>query len=225
MVRLLHKLTEICTILTIISQIQKMLKRNILLIIAIIIIVVLWAKYRSEHKLYKQTLQANYNLVTKMNELRQKDQQMEQGMQQMQNTQALAPQLKGTFIDRKKYFRQNWQNYIHVSLNNYKTGFLGGLKDIKVTVNNDTEFPLENVMVSLQYFRANGKLFKRNDVSIDNIPPKSSKEIAAPDSRKGMKITATFKRITSQEMNFCYAANKKTEPGNNDPYQCVPQGK
>lgn len=160
-----------------------------------------------------------------MNELQQKDQQIQQGMQQMQNTQALAPQLKGTFIDRKKYFRQNWQNYIHVSLNNYKTGFLGGLKDIKVIVNNDTEFPLDNVTVSLQYFKANGQLFKKGQLSVDSIQPKSSKEIVAPDSRRGMKIAVKFERITSQEMNFCWWVSKEVQPGNNDPYQCVPAAK
>lgn len=201
------------------------LKKYILLIIAIIIIAVLWVMYHNQRRLYKQTLQANYNLVTKMNELRQKDERIQQGMQQMQNTQALAPELKGTFINRKKYFRQNWQNYIHVSLNNYKTGFLGGMKDIKVIVNNDTEFPLDNVMVSLLYFKANGQLFKKGQLSIDNIQPKSSKEISAPDSRRGMKITAKFERITSQEMNFCWSVDKKITPGDNDPYQCVPEGK
>jgi hypothetical protein len=201
------------------------LRKSIPLIVAIVIIIILWIMYQNQHRLYLQTRQANYNLVTKMNELRQKDERIQQGMQQIQNTQALAPQLKGTFIDRKKYFRQNWQNYIHVSLNNYKTGFLGGMKDIKVTVNNDTEFPLDNVMVSLLYFRANGKLFKKGQLSIDNIQPKSSKEITAPDSRRGMKITVKFQRITSQEMNFCWSVDKKAMPGDNDPYQCVPAGK
>lgn len=200
---------------------MKVFKKYFLPLVAIILIIVFWTMYRTQRKLYKQTLQANYNLVTKMNELRQKDERIQQGMQQIQNTQALEPQLKGTFIDRKKYFRQNWENYIHLSLNNYKTGLLGGLKNIQVTVNNDTEFPLDNVTVILEYFKADGRLFKKNIVNVNNIPPKNSREIAAPDSRRGMKITAQFERITSQAMNFCWYLNKKVEPGDNDPYQCV----
>ncbi|MGH2645390.1 MAG: hypothetical protein ACRDE2_15675, partial [Chitinophagaceae bacterium] len=62
-------------------------------------------------------------------------------------------------------------------------------------------------------------------LSIVDVQPKSSKETAAPDSRRGMKITATFERITSQEMNFCWSTDKKVQPGNNDPYQCVPEAK
>lgn len=200
-------------------------KKYIFPAVAIIVIILLLTMYRAEHKLYKQTLQANYNLVTRMNELQQKDERIQQGMQQIQNTQALGSQLKGTFIDRKKYFRQNWKSYIHVSLNNYKTGLLGGLKNIKVIINNDTEFPIDNATVLLQYFKSNGQLFKRNLVSLNNIQPKTSQEINAPDSRRGMKISVQFEQITSQEMNFCWNVNKKAEPGNDDPYQCVPTGK
>src|SRR5690606_2539112 len=154
--------------------------------------------YRNQRKLYRKTLQANYSLVTQMKELRQKDEQITQGLQQIKQAQEDAPMLKGTFVDRKKYFRQNWQNYIHVSLNDYKTGLLGGVKDIKVTAVNDTEFPLDNVVVMVQYFRSNGKLFKTEHLTINDVQAKASKSITAPDSRKGMSLKIKLDRITSQ---------------------------
>jgi hypothetical protein len=201
-----------------------MIRKYIIPAISIVVIITLFVMYRDQHKLYQKTLQANYSLVTQLNELRQKDQQIQQGMQQMQEAQQIAPQLKGTFIDQKKYFRQNWQNYIHVSLNDYKTSLLGGVRDVKVIVNNDTEFALDNVTALVQYYRANGKLFKTEHISINNIPAKSSKNMAAPDSRRGMSIKLQLQRITSQDMNFCWAADKKISPGTDDPYQCVPAG-
>jgi K+ transporter len=200
-----------------------MVRKYVLPAIAVIIIIALWVMYRGQRRLYQKTLQANYSLVTQMNELREKDQQLNQGMQQIRRAQEDAPMLKGTFIDRKKYFRQNWKNYIHVSLNDYKTGLLGGVKDIKVTAVNDTEFPLDNVVAEVQYFRSNGKLFKTEKITLSNIQAKSAKSMAAPDSRRGMSLKIRLDRITSQEMNFCFSASKKTEPGNNDPYQCTPE--
>lgn len=199
-----------------------MIRKYILPAIAVIAIIILWTLYRTQHRLYQKTLQANYSLVTQMNELRQKDQQLKQGIQQIQQAQIDAPMLKGTFIDRKKYFRQNWENYIHISLNDYKTGLLGGVRDIKVIATNDTEFPIDNIVVELQYFRSNGKLFKTENLSLNDIKAKSSKSIAAPDSRRGMSLKLKPNRITSQEMNFCWSSGKKAVPGNNDPYQCTP---
>lgn len=200
-----------------------MVRKYILPAIAVVLIITLWVMYRNQRKLYRKTLQANYSLVTQMKELRQKDEQITQGLQQIKQAQEDAPMLKGTFVDRKKYFRQNWQNYIHVSLNDYKTGLLGGVKDIKVTAVNDTEFPLDNVVVMVQYFRSNGKLFKTEHLTINDVQAKASKSITAPDSRKGMSLKIKLDRITSQAMNFCWSSSKKVAPGDNDPYQCTPE--
>jgi K+ transporter len=198
-----------------------MLRKYIVPIVALVIIITLFVMYRGQNRLNRKTLQSNYSLVSQLNELRQKDQQLRQGMEQIQQARQQAPQLQGTFVDRKKYFRQNWKNYIHVSLNDYKTGFLGGVKDIRVIVYNDSVFPLDNVLAVLRYYRANGKLFKTENININNIAGKSSKSAEAPDSRRGLKITLQLQRITSQQMNFCWSADKKVAPGDQDPYQCA----
>lgn len=200
-----------------------MVRKYILPAIAVVIIVTLWVMYRNQRKLYQKTLQANYSLVAGMNELRKKDEQLTRGMQQIQQAQADAPMLKGTFVDRKKYFRQNWKSYIHVSLNDYKTGLLGGVRDIRVTAENGSEFPLDNVAVQVQYFRSNGKLFKTEHIVLNDIRAQSSKSLPAPDSRRGMSIRLKLDRITSQAMNFCWSADKKIAAGDNDPYQCTPE--
>lgn len=140
----------------------------------------------------------------------------------MQQAKEDAPALKGTFVDRKKYFHQNWKNYIHVSLNDYKTGLLGGVKGIKVIANNDTEFPIDNIVVQVAYYRSNGKVFKTEQITLNDLKAKSSKSVTAPDSRRGMSLKLSLERITSQEMNFCWSAAKKVSPGDNDPYQCAP---
>jgi hypothetical protein len=201
-----------------------MLRKYVLPAIALLVIITLFVLYRGQHRLYRKTLQANYTLVTRLNELRQKDQQMEQGMQQIQQANQDAPALHATFIDRRKYYRQNWENYIHVSLNDYKTGFLGGVKDVRVTVSNGTEFPLDNVTAQLSYYRATGKLFKTEQVSLLNVAAGASKSVRAPDSRKGMKVSLRLERITSQQMNFCWSASRKPAPGDEDPWECASTG-
>lgn len=202
-----------------------MLRKYVIPVVGIILLITLFVMYSTQHRLYRKTLQANYSLLAHLRELEQQDQQVTQGMQQIQRAQTDAPELKGTFIDQKKYYRQNWKNYIHVSLNNYKTGFLGGVKDIQVKVDNDTEFSLDNLLVLVQYYRANGKLFKTEPVNLNSVKAKSSISAPAPDSRRGMSVKIALQRITSQEMNFCWSADKKASPGNDDPYQCAPAAK
>lgn len=201
-----------------------MLRKYVIPVIAIVLIITLFVMYRNQHRLYRKTLQSNYSLVTRLNELTEKDRQMEQGMQQIRQATQDAPPPHATFIDRKKYYRQNWKNYIHVTLNDYKTGFLGGVKDIQVRVDNGTEFKLDNVSARLSYYRANGRLFKTEEVSVTDIAAGALKSVDAVGSRKGMKVTLQPERITSQDMNFCWSSSRKPAPGNNDPWQCVATG-
>lgn len=189
--------------------------------LAILATVTLFIMYRNQHRLYKKTLQANYSLATHLRELQQKDAQMSQGLEQIRQARQDAPRLKGTFIDQKKYFRQNWTNYIHAGFNDYKTGLLGGIKAAQVIVRNDTEFPLDDVVAVVQYYRANGKMLRSAPLNIGQIKAKSSKSIPVPDSRRGVSLKLQLARITSQEMNFCWSRDKKVSPGDNDPYQCV----
>jgi hypothetical protein len=154
--------------------------------------------------------------------LKAKSQQISQAIGQISGRQDEQEFGQATFIDRKKYFRMNWKNYIHVSLNDYKTGFLGGIHGLKVMVKNDTEYDLDNVAVTVSYRRSNGDIFKTEKMVLNNIPSKKSVSVAAPDSRKGMKVEFSLQRITSQAMNFCWEANKKVLPGETDPFECVP---
>lgn len=198
-----------------------MFRKYILPALALLAIITLFVMYRNQHRLYKKTLQANYSLATHLRELQQKDLQMTQGLEQIRQAREEAPQLKGTFIDQKKYFRQNWTNYIHATLNDYKTGLLGGIKGARIIVRNDTEFPLDDVTALVQYYRANGKMLRSTPVNLGEIKAKSSKSVAVADSRRGVSLKLELSRITSQEMNFCWSRDKKVSPGDSDPYQCV----
>ncbi len=199
-----------------------MVRKTLIPVLALVAAVTFFFMYRHQRHLYLETRQANYSLVARMRELQQRNQQVSRGLEQIQEAQEAAPQLKGTFVDRRKYFRQNWSNYIHVSLNDYKTGLLGGVKDIRMVVSNGTEFSLDNVSATLSYYRANGQLFKTEHLSLDRIPAKTTRQVSAPDSRRGMKVSLRLERITSQDLNFCWSAGKKPAPGDPDPYQCAP---
>ncbi len=190
-------------------------------VIALLAIIMLFTLYKREQSGYKKMLQANYALNARLKELEESNRQVTQTIAQVTGRQDVAQQEHATFIDQKKYYRINWKNYIHISTNDYRTGFLGGIHDLQINVNNETEFSLDNVVINVQYLKPGGEVFKTETISISGIPAKNSRSVPAPDSRRGMSIKWQLQRVTSQEMNFCYSRDKTVSPGDRDPYQCV----
>ncbi|RFS24463.1 hypothetical protein DVR12_04430 [Chitinophaga silvatica] len=141
---------------------------------------------------------------------------------QIASHQAVQQRTAGQFIERRAYYRRNWKQFIAVSADDYKTGFLGGIKNLHILVRNQTEYAIDNVVVTVEYLRNNNEVFKTEQYTISNIPEKSVRSIAASNSRKGSKVNVKLESITSQAMNFCYAVSKPVLAGNPDPYECVP---
>jgi hypothetical protein len=73
--------------------------------------------------------------------------------------------------------------------------------------------------------RNNDEVFKTEQYTISNIPEKGTRSIPASNSRKGSKVAVKLISITSQPMNFCWAADKPIPTGNPDPFECVPSAK
>lgn len=191
-------------------------------ILLLLLLIALGINYRHLYLQYRDLLATNGRLVKELDELRDQAERMRRTMVQIADQQDIGRQLQGTFVDRKAYFRKNWKNFIQASLNDYKTGFLGGIRNLKILVKNQTDYLLDNVMVTLEYVRVNGEVFKAENHVLSNVPAKGMQVLAAADSRRGMKVRLKLRSITSQAMNFCWSADKVVAPGEQDPYQCVP---
>lgn len=195
-------------------------------IVIIFLVIFLVLSYSREQKRIKQVLSQNERLLNENRQLKESlelnsntTQQIESRREVQERTQAAG---QGTFVERRSYFRHNWEQFISINTSDYKTGFLGGIKDLKIIVRNQTEYPLDNVVVSVEYLRGNGDVFKTEQYTVNDIPAKGTKSVSAAASRKGQKVEIKLVSITSQPMNFCWAANKPAAAGNPDPYLCTP---
>ncbi|WP_143097688.1 hypothetical protein [Chitinophaga sp. CF118] len=196
-------------------------------IVIIFLLIFLVVSYSRQQDRIKQVLSQNERLLNENRQLKESldinsntTQQIESRREVQQRTEAAG---EGTFVERRTYFRRNWKQFIAVSTSDYKTGFFGGIKDLKIIVRNQTEYPLDNVVVSVEYLRGNGDAFKTEQYTINDVPAKGTQSVSAAASRKGQKVEIKLVSITSQPMNFCWAANKAAAPGNPDPYQCTPK--
>jgi hypothetical protein len=118
--------------------------------------------------------------------------------------------------EKNKNYRNNWQDYISVSTNQYSYYELGGIDNLQIVATNKTEYKIDEITVNICYEIDNGSCYKTEDITIYNIPANSEKSESAPNSNRGKKIILNIMEIYSDKMNFGYApgtwANNSRDP-------------
>lgn len=201
------------------------MKRNVGYIIIIIFLgIFLVMSYSRQQKRVKEVIAQNERLANENRHLKQSLDMSSNTAQQIADRAEVRERQnsQGQFVDQRIYYRKNWKQFIAVTNSDYRTGFLGGIKDLDVIVKNQTEFVVDNVVVSVEYQRGNGDVFKTEQYTISDIGAKGTKAVRAADSRKGQKVVIKLVSVTSQSMNFCWAVNKVVDPVNPDPFKCTP---
>ncbi|KAA2240643.1 hypothetical protein F0L74_31330 [Chitinophaga agrisoli] len=176
--------------------------------------------YRQQHRI-RQILNQNERLLNENRDLKQSLSTASGAAQQIADRKDQQERVQGQFVERRTYYRRNWQQFISVSTSDYRTGLLGGIKNLQVIVRNQTEYPIDNVVVTVQYLRSKGDVFKSEQYTVNDVPGKGTRSIEASGSRKGMKVELKLVSITSQAMNFCWSADKRVAQGDPDPFLCT----
>ena len=192
-------------------------------IVFFFIALILGIGYFRQQQRVRKVLQQNERLLNENRDLQQSLNSVSGTAQQIGERKEQQQRMQGKFVERRTYYRRNWQQFIAVSTNDYRTGFLGGIKNLELIVRNQTEYPLDNVVVTVQYLRSNGEAFKTEQYTINEVPAKGTRAVEAAGSRKGMKVQLKLMSITSQAMNFCWSYDKPAQAGNPDPFQCDAQ--
>ena len=111
-----------------------------------------------------------------------------------------APAETAKVADPKEIAKQNISQLISATTNDYKVGMFGGIDDVKVTVFNTSNYPMDLVVVDVSYIQNNKKSFKKESLHFNNIAANSSLTLDAPKSAKGIKIKTTITHIASQTL-------------------------
>lgn len=109
---------------------------------------------------------------------------------------------------------------LQIGTNQYTIDSWGGISNLDVTVNNDTDFTLNSTTVAVAYIKQNGETYKTEYVTFNDIPPHQNKTLSAPDSNRGISIKIQTKKINSNELELCYNQEIAPAVGDLDPYKC-----
>ncbi|HWK06699.1 MAG TPA: hypothetical protein VNS58_23855 [Puia sp.] len=106
----------------------------------------------------------------------------------------------------KEVLRNNLSNLVSVGANGYTVGTFGGISRVQLTVSNKSVYPLDLVVVEVQYVQANKKVFKTENLYFRGIGPGSALMQEAPNSSRGIKVQYKITLVNSKELGLSYSA-------------------
>jgi hypothetical protein len=97
----------------------------------------------------------------------------------------------------KPVAKENLFNLVEVKPNEYKTGLLGGISNLKFELTNKSSVELQRVAVEVKYLGPEKKVVKKHTVYFENVLPGAQNTIDVPKSNRGVTIEYTVTDIKS----------------------------
>ena len=96
--------------------------------------------------------------------------------------------------------------YVSVRTNDYTIAALGGIRNLELTISNDSKYHLDKVVVELRYLNPNGTILKTEDVHFKSVQANGSQTVAVKKSSRGVKVSYKITRIESKQVGSSTAA-------------------
>jgi len=90
---------------------------------------------------------------------------------------------------------KNLMQLVKVNTNDYKTGLLGGINNLKITLLNKSLVALKKVEVQIDYLGPESRIVKSQTVFFENVAPGEDLLLDIPKSNRGVKVTCIVKKI------------------------------
>lgn len=88
---------------------------------------------------------------------------------------------------------------VNVKANDYKQRAFGGVVNLELTVNNNSSFALDKVVVQLSYLKPSEETLKTDEIVFNGISPNGSQTLKIPDYNRGIKVTYKITTIESSD--------------------------
>ncbi|MBL0307305.1 MAG: hypothetical protein IPQ25_15120 [Chitinophagaceae bacterium] len=111
----------------------------------------------------------------------------------------------------KKASVENISSKLQLKANEYSVAAFGGIRNLKMTLQNDSRYLLDKVSVELNYLNPEGKVVKTEKIDFNYIQPGAEATIAVNKTSRGVKLDY---KITSIELKET-AANNSAAGENN----------
>jgi hypothetical protein len=111
----------------------------------------------------------------------------------------------------KKAPVENIASKLQLKLNEYTVAAFGGIRNLKMTLQNNSRYLLDKVSVELHYLNPEGTVVKKETIDFNFVQPGTEATVAVKKSTRGVKLDYKITRIESKEM----AATNSAAENNN----------
>ncbi len=104
----------------------------------------------------------------------------------------------------KREVANNFEKYFKIRLSYTANNLFGGLSNIKVTLDNNSKYRIDNMIVHINVYRSSGSFYKKFPAIFKNIKGNSSKTISLQNTAWGVKAEHVIFSVTSNEIGLNY---------------------
>jgi hypothetical protein len=90
---------------------------------------------------------------------------------------------------------------LSLKANDYVVGSFGGIRNLEITLHNDSKYLLDKVAAELQYLNPEGMILKTENIYFQSVSPGEKETVAVKKSKRGVKINYKITSIESRVLN------------------------
>jgi hypothetical protein len=106
----------------------------------------------------------------------------------------------------KKAPEENITSKLQLKFNEYTVAAFGGIRNLKMTLQNNSRYLLDKVSVELHYLNPEGTVVKTETIDFNFVQPGAEATVAVKKSTRGVKLDYKISRIESKEMAATHSA-------------------
>ncbi|MEP7372851.1 MAG: hypothetical protein ABI675_05635 [Chitinophagaceae bacterium] len=99
----------------------------------------------------------------------------------------------------EKSHKNSLNDLVSVASNDYKRVAFGGIRNLQLTVTNNSKYELDNVVVELQYLKPSEEPLRTENIKFKGVAANGTSTIRIPDTNRGIKISYKIINIESKQ--------------------------
>jgi hypothetical protein len=98
-----------------------------------------------------------------------------------------------------KIKKNSLNELVSVSSNDYKRVAFGGIRNLQLTITNNSNYTLDNVIVELQYLKPSEEPLRTENIRFHSVAPNGTSTIRVPDTNRGIMVVYKIISIESKQ--------------------------
>ncbi len=96
---------------------------------------------------------------------------------------------------------ENISSKLVLKANDYGMGSFGGIKNLEITLQNNSKYLLDKVTAEIRYLNPEGAVVMTDNISFQSVHPGETETLPVTKTKRGVKITYKVIKIESKEIN------------------------